>query len=197
MTDSDRLLAGAAAYNVAEFRVAERVWTDGEGPLFSGLAALADAVACGRAGEWTAAVTAAERARALLADAEPAEISRPPLGRWLDSFLADPESVERGRPPAVLVDGERRVPGTIPLQAAGLAAEALAAISEYEEGVLTDAIRFAGQEPQPEQSTYATFLRDFVGNPERRPVVYERLSGLVERDRRKERDVSGLFDGTG
>ena len=195
MTDAaDRLLAGAAAYNVAEFRVAERVWGAGTGPLFSGLAALADAVASGRAGDWADATAAAESARELLADADPAGVSRPPLGRWLDSFLADPESVERGRPPAVLVDGERRVPGTLPLSAAGLAAEALATASEYDDDEITDAIRFAGQESQPEQSTYATFLRDFVGNPDRRPVVYERLSGLVERDRRKERDVSGLFD---
>ncbi|AEN07076.1 hypothetical protein [Halolamina sp.] len=198
MTDAaDRLLAGAAAYNVAEFRVAETVWVAGPGPLFSGLAALADAVASGRAGEWTAATAAAERARELLAAADPAGISRPPLGRWLDTFLADPESVERGRPPAVLVDGERRVPGTLPLSAAGLAAEALATASEYDDAVITDAVMFAGRESQPEQSTYATFLRDFVGNPDRRPVVYERLSGLVERDQRKERDVSGLFDGEG
>lgn len=198
MTDAaDRLLAGAAAYNVAEFRVAEQVWEAGQGPLFLGLAALADAVACGRAGEWTAATTAAECARELLAAAEPTAVSRPPLGRWLDSVLADPESVERGRPPAVLVDGERRVPGTLPLRTVGLAADALAATSGYDEGVISDAIRFAGKESQPEQSTYATFLRDFVGNPDRRPVVYERLSGLVERDRRKERDVSGLFDDEG
>jgi hypothetical protein len=195
MTDApDRLLAGAAAYNVAEFRVAEQVWSAEQGLLCSGLAALADAVASGRAGEWATATTAAERARELLADADPAVVSRPPLGRWLDSFLADPESVERGRPPAVMIDGKRRVPGTLPLRAAGLAAEALATASEYDEGLISDAIRFAGEESQPEQSTYATFLRDFVGNPDRRPVVYERLSGLVERDRRKERDVSGLFD---
>ena len=198
MTDSDRLLAGAAAYNVAEFRVAETVWTGGgERPLFTGLATLADAVAAGRAGEWSAATTAAEQARDLLADVDDAPVSLPPLGRWLDAFLADPESVERGRPPAVVVDGERRLPETLPLAAAGLAAVALAETGAYDAEVVADAVRFAEREEYPDESTYATFLRDFVGNPEQRAIVFQRLEELVERERRKERDVSGLFDGEG
>ena len=197
MTDTDRLLAGAAAYNVAEFRAAETVWHEGDGPLFSGLAALAAAVAAGRAGEWDEAMAAAQRARNLLAEVDSGPVSLPPLGRWLDAFLADPESVERGRPPAVVVDGERRLPETLPLAAAGLAAEAVAAGSEHDEAVVTDAVRFAEREAHPDESTYATFLRDFTGNPEQRPIVFQRLAGLVERERRKERDVSGLFGDEG
>lgn len=194
MTDSDRLLAGAAAYNVAEFRVAEGIWREGESPLFTGLAALAEAVAAGRAGEWDEARTAAEEARELLAGADGGPVSLPPLGRWLDAFLADPESVERGRPPAAVVDGERRLPETLPLAAAGLAAEALAEATGYDAAVVADAVRFAEREDHPDESTYATFLRDFVGNPDQRPIIHQRLAGLVDRERRKERDVSGLFD---
>lgn len=193
--DTDRLLAGAAAYNVAAFRVAAAVWREGEGPLFAGLAALAESVAAGRTGEWDEARAAAEQARERLAETDSGPVSRPPLGRWLDAFLSDPESVERGRPPAVIIDGERRLPGTLPLAAAGLAARTLADQRGYDTEQIADAARFAQQESHPEQSTYATFLRDFVGEPDRRAVVYERLTGLVERDRRKERDVSGLFDG--
>lgn len=193
----DRLLAGAAAYNVAEFRVAEAVWQEGEGPLFAGLAGLAEAVAAGRAGEWDQATAAAERARELLGGIENGPVSLPPLHRWLATFLTDPESVERDRPPAVVVDGERRLPETLPLASAGLAAAAFAEQSSYDAAVVADAIRFAEREDQPDESRYATFLRDFVGNPERRPIVFERLAGLVERERRKERDVSGLFDEEG
>lgn len=195
--DADRLLAGAAVYNVAEFGVAAAVWSEGggegKGPLFAGLSALAEAVAAGRSGEWEPAMEAAEQGRELLAEANGGAVSLPPLGRWLDAFLADPESVERGRPPAVIVDGERQLPETLPLVAVGVAAEAIAEASAYEAEVVTDAVRFAGREDHPEQSTYATFLRDFVGNPEHRAVVFQRLAGLVERERRKERDVSGLF----
>jgi hypothetical protein len=197
VSDPDRLLAGAAAYNVAEFRVAEAVWTGGEGPLLAGLAALADAVAAGRAGQWDEATAAAERARDLLAGVDGGPVSIPPLGRWLDAFLADPESVERGRPPAVVVDGERRLPETLPLGAAGLAAVVLAETGAYDAEVVADAVRFAERENYPDESTYATFLRDFVGNPEQRAIVFQRLEGLVDRERRKERDVSGLFDAEG
>lgn len=194
MTDDDRLLAGAAAYNVAEFRAAAAVWGEGEGSLFEGLAALADAVAAGRTGEWDAARTAAKRARNRLAGIDGGPVSLPPLGRWLDAFLADPEAVERGRPPAVVVDGERRLPETLPLPPAALAAEAVAETGEHDAAVVADAARFASRAAQPEQSNYATFLRDFVGNPDQRPIIHERLAGLVERERRKERDVSGLFE---
>lgn len=197
MTDTDRLLAGAAAYNVAEFRVAAAVWREGDGPLFAGLAVLAAAVAAGRVGEWDEATTAAGRARERLAEVDGGPVSLPPLRRWLDTFLADPESVERGRPPAVVVDGERRLPETLPLAAAELAAAALAERSSYDAAVVADAVRFAEREDHPDESRYATFLRDFVGNPERRPIVFQRLSELVERERRKGRDVDGLFDGEG
>lgn len=197
MTDTDRLLAGAAAYNVAEFRVAEAVWQEGEESLFHGLAALAEAVAAGRSGKWERATAAAERARDLLADVDGGPVSLPPLRGWLATFLADPESVERGRPPAVVVDGERRLPETLPLAAAGLAAEALAERGSYDAAVVADAMRFAEREEYPDESRYATFLRDLVGNPDRRPIVFQRLEGMVERERRKERDVSGLFDEEG
>lgn len=199
MTDSARLLAGAAAYNVAEFRVAEAVWRDADpdSPLAAGLAELAAAVAAGRGGEWETATTAAQRARDLLAETDGGPVSLPPLGRWLDAFLADPETVERRRPPAVVVDGERRLPETLPLVAAGLAAEALARRGEYDPEVVADAARFAEKEAHPDESSYATFLRDFVGNPDQRPIIHQRLAGLVERERRKERDVSGLFGDEG
>lgn len=197
MTDTDRLLAGAAAYNVAEFRAAAAVWREGEGSLLAGLADLAEAVAAGRTGEWAEATDAVERARERLASADGGPVSVPPLGRWLDAFLADPESVERGRPPAVVVDGERRLPETLPLSAAALAAEALADAGAHEAEVIADAARFARRESRPDESSYATFLRDFVGNPEQRPIIHQRLAGLVERERRKERDVSGLFDEEG
>ncbi|MFC6736489.1 DUF309 domain-containing protein, partial [Halolamina salina] len=61
--------------------------------------------------------------------------------------------------------------------------------------VVADALRFARRSEHPETTRYATFVRDYAAaEPSERAIVFERLSGLVGRQRRKEDDVSGLFD---
>ncbi|MFB6121432.1 MAG: hypothetical protein ABEJ68_09985 [Halobacteriaceae archaeon] len=44
-----------------------------------------------------------------------------------------------------------------------------------------------------EGSDFVTFVWDFVQEPERRGIVYQRLSERVQRRRMREEDVEGLF----
>lgn len=193
------LYAGAAAYHAGEYRAAREIWAGGGTPLLDSLAAFAETVADARAGEWDESMDAADRATEALAAADPAErgVDTAPLQRWLGAFYADPERIERGPGPSVSVTGEPPTAGMLSLAAAGVAATAVAEFSEYDEQVVADAVRFAEGAEAPDESRYATFLRDFVGEPAQRAIVFERLTGLVEQERRKERDVGGLFEERG
>lgn len=194
------LRAGAAPYNVGDYPAAREAWAAADGEesdaLFDALAALADAITRGQRGEWTAATTAADRAVDRFAEVkeDAGGVAIAPLQRWLAAFRADPERIERGPAPPVVVDGDRTAPGTLSLSPAGVAAAAVAEVRGHEADIVADAVRFARQAEHPEGSNYATFLRDFVGDPARRPIIFQRLSETVERERRKERDVGGLFD---
>lgn len=190
------LYAGAAAYNADEYRAAREVWAAADIPLLDALAAFAETVADARAGEWEEAMDAADRATEAIAAADPTErgVDTAPFQRWLGAFHADPERIERGPAPSVSVEGEYPTAGILSLAAAGVAASAVAEATEYDEGVVADAVRFAEAAEAPDESRYATFLRDFVGEPAQRPIVFERLTGLVAQERRKERDVGGLFE---
>lgn len=190
------LHAGAAVYNAGEYRAAQAIWDGPDATLLDGLVAFAETVASARAGDWDEATDAADRAARALAAADPTElgVDTAPLQRWLGALHADPERAERGPAPSVSVDDEYPIPGTLSFEAASVAAAAVAEETEYDASVVADAIRFAEQEAQPGESRYATFLRDFAGEPAQRPIVFQRLAGLVERERRKERDVGGLFE---
>jgi len=191
--------AGAAAYNAGEYRAARDVWAAADTPLLDALAAVAETVADARAGEWDAATEAADRAAERLAAADPTEwsVDTAPLQRWLGAFRADPERIERGPAPSISVEEEYPTAGVLSLAAAGVAASAVAEGSEFDDRVVADAVRFGEDADRPDESRYATFLRDFVGEPARRSVIFQRLAGLVERERRKERDVGGLFEERG
>lgn len=193
------LYAGVAAYNAGEYRAAQEVWAAADTPLLDALAAFAETVADARAGEWDEAMDAADRAVRTLAAADPTErgVDTAPLQRWLGGFFADPERIERGPAPSISVEGEYPGASILSLAAAGVAATAVAEFSEYDEDVVADAVRFAEGVEAPDESRYATFLRDFVGEPTQRAIVVERLTGLVEQERRKERDVGGLFEERG
>jgi hypothetical protein len=63
--------------------------------------------------------------------------------------------------------------------------------------VIADALRFASEEEYPENTRYATFVRDYAAaDPSDRPIIFDRLSAVVAQQRRKEEDVEGLFDGS-
>ncbi|NHX35287.1 MULTISPECIES: hypothetical protein [Halolamina] len=210
---TDAVLAGVAAHNAGEYAVASAIWA-GEAPvdperhdaevdefdaanrLLDGLAAFATAVTGSRRGDWSAALdaaTAAELAFDAVADDEGIDLA--PIERWLAAFDADPELAERSSPPTVAVDGDRPTPGELPIAAAAVVAGAVAAARGDGPDVVADALRFAREAEHPETTRYATFLRDYAAaDPSQRAIVFERLSGVVAQERRKEDDVAGLFE---
>jgi len=205
------ILAGAAAHNAGEYAIASTIWA-GEAPvdptppnaagdeadsddrLLDALAAFGTTVTESRRGEWAAALDAATETELAL-DAADDGFDRGPIERWLAAFAADPELAERSPPPTVAVDGNRPIPGELPLPAATTVAGAVAAVRGDDPEVVTDALRFARAADHPESTRYATFLRDYAAaDPSQRSIVFERLAGVVARERRKEDDVEGLFD---
>lgn len=205
-TTADALRAGVAAHNVGEYDIARAIWAgetplapepDAKDSLRTGLAAFATAVLDARRGQWAAALAAAEEADSELADCGPSDLAGVDFAsveRWLAAFRADPEVAERSPPPLFSIDGEQLTPGELPLSAAALVAVAVATGIGDDPEVVIDAVRYARESDQPESTRYATFVRDYAdADPSQRPIVLERLSSMVQRERRKEDDVSGLF----
>ncbi|QKY21221.1 hypothetical protein B4589_012880 [Halolamina sp. CBA1230] len=199
-----RLLAGAAAHNAGQYGVARTIWA-GEAPvspdgndaddrLLEGLAAFGTAIVESRRGAWDAALDAATEAELAFEATDQDRIDLAPIERWLAAFGTDPETAERSPPPTIAVDGDRPMPGELPLAAAAVVAGAVAATRGDDPDVVADALRFARGNEHPETTRYATFLRDYAAAESgERGIVFERLSGVVARQRRKEDDVEGLF----
>ena len=214
------LLAGAAAHNAGRYAVARTIWagsapvtadaeaadgatadaedTAADDPrLLDGLAAFATAVTESRQGDWAAALDAASEAEQAFAAVDDPRVDLAPVDRWLAAFAADPELAERSPPPTLTVEGSRPVPGELPLSTAATIAGAVAAARGDDPDVIADALRFAAEDEHPETTRYATFVRDYAAaDPGDRPIILDRLSGLVAQQRRKEEDVEGLFDGS-
>jgi hypothetical protein len=207
-----KLLAGAAAHNAGRYAVARTIWAgsapvaaDGDDAdsaaddprLLDGLAAFAIAVTESRRGNWSTALDAATDAEQALAGVDDTRVPLLPIERWIAAFVADPEVAERSPPPTLTVDGNRPTPGELPLSAAAMVAGAVAAARRNDPEVIADALRFAAEDEHPETTRYATFVRDYAAaDPGDRPIILDRLSGLVAQQRRKEEDVEGLFDGS-
>jgi len=202
---TDTVLAGTAAHNAGQYGIARAVWAreapdsaggDANERLLDVLSAFARAVTESRRGEWTGALDLASEAEfALDAVDDPAGVELSPVAHWLAAFRVDPEAAERSPPPVVAIDGDRPTPGELPLSAAALVASAVAAARGDDPDIVDDAVRFAAESDSPEDTRYATFVRDYAAaNPAQRPIVFERLSAVVAQERRKEEDVDGLFD---
>ena len=108
---------------------------------------------------------------------------------------ADPEYAERARPLALRYRGQALEPVDLGIDALGVAAAVVAEEYGFEESVVDRAVEYARGEEGTAQSRFRSLLADFVGERERRGLVYDRLEGHVERRHRKESDVDGLFDG--
>ncbi|UIP00708.1 DUF309 domain-containing protein [Halobaculum sp. CBA1158] len=165
--------------------------------LFHGLIQLTAAQHHARDRNWSGAVGLADGARGYLADLPDRYrgVDAAALRDALAGLAADPERVERGPAPPLTHGGERVAPTSLSLSAATLAAEALAEEHGLDAGVVADAGRFAREEEAMGRSRFAALLFDLLraDDPQTRGLVYDRLSGLVERERRKETDVEGLF----
>ncbi|QZP39127.1 DUF309 domain-containing protein [Halobaculum magnesiiphilum] len=165
--------------------------------LFHGLIQFTAAQYHARERNWSGAVGLAESARGYLADV-PDDYRGVDVAAARDALArlrADPERVERETAPHLPHEGERVAAESLSLTAVGLAAEALAEEHGLDADAVADAARFARVEEAAGRSRFAALLFDFVraGDAGSRGIVYDRLTGLVEQERRKEEDVEGLF----
>lgn len=165
--------------------------------LFHGLIQFTAAQHHARDRNWSGAVGLAKSGREYLAEL-PDDYRGVNVAAARDALVqlrADPERVEREPAPALTDDGERVAAESLSLAAAGLAAEALAEEHGLDADAVADAARFAREEEAVGRSRFAALVFDFVRADDAgsRGIVYDRLTGLVAQERRKEEDVAGLF----
>ena len=114
---------------------------------------------------------------------------------FLSAVARDPAHVERVRHPPLVIDGTAIMPADLDFEANAVAALVLAEEeAAYEEAVLADAVRYARAEQETARDRFTALVFDFVRDPGRRDLVYQRLRSHVDRRRGRENDVEGLFD---
>ena len=170
-TDDERFLHGLIQFTAAVYHARNRNW--------SGMAGLTES-----AGEYLAGLP--DRYRGVDVAA---------VRSYLRRLAADPELIERRRPPRLGYEGELLLPEDLDFAAAAVAAEVLAEeTQEYDEGVVERAVEFAREERESGGTRFVTFVMDFVGDAAHRPIVYRRMREHVERRESRREDVTGLFD---
>jgi len=217
------LAAGAALFNAGHILAAHDPWEAAwlpldAGPderLFHGLIAAAAATHHASARNWSGAVGCAENAVRYLGvtgdrpdrdgdapdaldAARQADAARGVDVRsvrdWCRRLAADPEVRERAPPPTVRIDGAAPTFDDLDLPATLLAAPALAAaVDAATEATVVEATRLSRAERGTGRTTFTELLFAFCRDPSSRPQVAARLADHVERERRKRRDVEGLF----
>ena len=203
----DAVRAGVAIFNAGGYHAAHDAWEDrwldlergsDDERFLHGLIQYTAAVYHARNRNWSGATGLAESAGEYLADL-PADYRGVNVGdvrTYLCRLRADPELIERRRPLSLTVEGRRLAPADLDFDAAAVAALVLAEEAEaYDEAVLERAVEFARRERQAGSRTrFIAFVMDFASDPERRPLIYQRLREHVERRESRRRDVEGLFD---
>ncbi|MFW5949587.1 MAG: DUF309 domain-containing protein, partial [Halolamina sp.] len=128
----------------------EGLWLDLENGtederLLHGLIQFTAAVFHARNGNWTGAVGLADSARGYLRPlaAEYRGVNVDTVRSFLAALEADPERIERARPPALRVDGEALLYDDLSDDAAVIAAGVVAAEYGYDESAREAAARFA------------------------------------------------------
>ena len=201
------LRAGVAIYNAGGYHAAHDAWEDhwlalesgtDDERFLHGLIQFTAAVHHGGRGNWEGVRGLAESAGGYL-EGLPSTyrgVDLEPVRTYLEALAEDPEHVERVEPPSLRVDGEAPWPHELDFPAATVAAEVLAEErTEYDESVVEDAVAYARDAVESgEDGRFVALVMDFVGDANRRGLVYERLVQHVERRRARESDVEGLFE---
>jgi len=201
----ERLRAGIAVYNAGEHHAAHDAWearwldlpegSDDE-RFLHGLIQFTAAVYHARNRNWSGATGLATSAVEYLAPLpdDYREVNVGAARRYLRALAADPEVIERARPLALTHRGEALALDDLAVAEIGVAAAVFADEGGYDESVVADAARYAREESESgEGARYVALVTDFATDPDRRDLVYQRLRALVERRRRRESDVEGLF----
>ncbi|MFP8955137.1 DUF309 domain-containing protein [Natrialbaceae archaeon A-CW3] len=203
----EALRAGIAIYNDGYYHAAhdawEGYWLDLEAGthderLLHGLIQFTAAIYHAQNRNWAGTVGLASSAGGYL-DGLPAAyrgVNVAAVRRALETLAADPAVIERRPAPPLTHDGERLHLVDLDLEATFLAAGVLAEELGYDEGVIDDGIAFARDDLEADRGTdtFLTLVADFVRKPADRALVFDRLTGHVERRRAEATDVEGLFD---
>jgi len=199
------LRAGIAVYNAGRYHAAHDAWEDrwlalesGDDERFlHGLIQFTAVVHHGTDGNWSGAEGLAESAGEYLATL-PADYRGVNLGDvrpFLARVAADPQAVDWTDPPALTHEGSAVGYADLGFDATAVAAGVLAEADGLDETVVADAVDSArAQIDDRGDGRFVGLVFSFVREPDRRPVVYQRLRAHVERERQKDRDVEGLFD---
>jgi hypothetical protein len=203
------LRAGAALLAADRYRAAAAAWRAASAAdpaadaLLDGLERRATALARAGDRDWPGAVAAARRGRERLGDCPPVvsgvRVDR--LRADLAALARDPVRVERDRPAPVAVDGDVPDLDALTFPAAGVAARAVAATvadgdaASDHRATVERAVAYATRDLAADDagSPFPGLVLDYLASPG--GVVLDRLSALVDRRRRREADVDGLFEG--
>jgi hypothetical protein len=200
------LRAGLAIYNGGRHHAAHDAWEERwlaleDGPderFLHGLIQVTDAVHHAREGNWAGATGLAGSARGYLDGLGDTHrgVALAPVRGYLTTLERDPEVVERRPPVALVHDGERVRPADLDFDATAVAAGVLAAADGFDTGTVERAAEYGRGDLDDGRtaSPFVTLLFDFVREPDRRGIVFQRLSEHVRRRRSREEDVAGLFE---
>lgn len=202
----DVLRAGVAVYNAGEHHAAHDVWeerwlalesgTDDE-RLLHGLIQFTAAVHHAHGHNWAGATGLAESAQEYLAGLPDGYrgVALDPIRRFLAELAADPERIERAPPPMLTHDGVALSFADLDAEATLAAARALAEELGMEAEVIDRAIGYAREElEEAGRGPMLALVFDLVRQERHRGLVRQRLVQHVERRRRRDRDVEGLFE---
>ncbi|EMA60798.1 DUF309 domain-containing protein [Halorubrum lipolyticum] len=198
------LRAGAALFNEGHVLAAHDPWEAAWLPLAAGTderllhGLIAAAAATHHAGtrNWSGATGCAGNAVEYLGGVGPAtrRVDIEPVRDWCRRLAADPETIERAVPPTVRIGDAAPRFGDLDLEAALLAAPALAdALAPGDEETFQTATRLAREERGTGRTRFAELLFAFLRTPDARPQVAARLADHVELAERRRRDVDDLF----
>lgn len=188
---NERVRAGVAAFNTGEYAAARDVWREGG----STLADAAAVITRGRTGSFDGLASDARAAGEALSGVDgKRKVDVAALRDYLDTVTNDPEALERRRPPAITLDGERIALNDLDIEEVLALAPAIADTFGGERERAEAAVEYACEDLDEDgTSAFVTLCYDVVTDPEARPIAYQRLVERVERREAREKDVEGLF----
>jgi hypothetical protein len=199
------LTAGIAVYNAGEHHAAHDAWeetwlgleteTDDE-RFLHGLIQFTAVVYHGGRQNWSGARKLARSAGGYLDELgeEYRGVDLRGVRQYLARVATDPEHTERTNPPVLRYEGGELTALALSLDALEIAARVVAEEHGFDEDVVGRAVGYAREEERTARSRFRALVVDFVRETDRRGLVYTRLDDHVQRHRRRERDVDGLFE---
>ncbi|PSP89107.1 DUF309 domain-containing protein [Halobacteriales archaeon QS_4_69_34] len=205
------LRAGIAVYNAGGYHAAHDAWEErwlaldrgGDGSdderFLHGLIQFTAAVHHATERNWAGATGLAESAREYLGGLPETYrgVNVADAREYLAALGDDPELIERGPPPKLTHEARALGLGDLDVAACAVAAEVFAeAFEEFEAATIERAVEYARADFDSGEATsaFVTLVCDFVREPERRGLVYQRLREHTERRAARDADVEGLFE---